>query len=420
MSESSQTEVTPATRARLRGTAMASNADAYVERLVAHGYAPGTITGYLSCVAHFAHWADCERIGLSRIDEAVVVRFLDCHLPSCDCAARWRRGRIEARAALTQLLNLLRTKRLIAHKGSSVPPSIAAELRDFGIYLTEVRGLQAVTRDTRCQHVRSFLRDRFGETGVEMLALGPNDIEQFIMSFTDGWKPASVRAFGNSLRSYLRYKAVFGDETRALIAAIPRVAQWRLASLPRALSASDVRTLLGAFNCNTIGGRRDYAIARCYVDLGLRTSEIVRLQLDDIDWRKGVMYVRGKGRRVDGLPLPKSTGCAISAYLRKGRANASNRALFLRLRAPLDRPAGPDTIRGALRNAAQRCGLSKRLTGPHVLRHTLATQLVRNGASFKEIADVLRHRSLDTTTIYAKVDLEALTGVAVPWPGSPT
>jgi integrase/recombinase XerD len=200
--------------------------------------------------------------------------------------------------------------------------------------------------------------------------------------------------------------------------ALPQIAQWRLAALPKGLAAVEVNTLLGAFDRNTLGGRRDYAIARCYIDLGLRTAEIVRLQLDDIDWREGVLRVRGKGRRTDALPLPATTGSAIADYLHDARVNTDNRTLFQRLHAPHDKPIVADTVRGAMRNAAKRCGLSAQLSGPHRLRHTLAIQLVHNGASVKAIADVLRHRSLDTTTIYAKVDLKALSRVAAVWPGS--
>jgi len=187
--------------------------------------------------------------------------------------------------------------------------------------------------------------------------------------------------------------------------------------VPRGLSGPEVTQLLAAFNRSTRTGRRDYAIARCYVDLGLRTAEIVRLRLEDLDWREGRIQIRSKARRTDVLPLPATTARAIVAYMRSGRAETTSRALFLRHRPPLDRPATTDTIRGAIRNAALRCGLAQRLTGPHGLRHALACRLVDSGAPLKAIADLLRHRSLDTTTICAKVDLDSLRTVAAPWPG---
>ncbi len=164
------------------------------------------------------------------------------------------------------------------------------------------------------------------------------------------------------------------------------------------------------------GGRRDYAIACCYIDLGLRTAELVRLQLDDIDWHQGIVHIRGKGRRRDTLPLPQRTGEAIASYVKNDRQATAARELFQRLRPPYSRPAVASTIRGSIRNAARRCGLSARLSGPHILRHTMATRLVQTGASLKEVSDLLRHRDLDTTTIYAKVDMDALSTVALPWP----
>jgi site-specific recombinase XerD len=297
-----------------------------------------------------------------------------------------------------------------------LPSAIAGELRAFDDYLTTVRGLRTVTRHAQLKYVREFLLTLFSDAIVELDTLVPRDIEQFTRRHTAGWKPASVKQVGIALRSYLRFKAVQGVNTARLVAAVPRVAQWRLSHLPRDLSSEEVEQLLRAFDRSTATGRRDYAIARCYVDLGLRTIEIARLQLDDLDWRESRMQIRSKGRRTDLLPLPSLTGNAIAAYLRSGRRRTPARALFLRHRPPLDKPATTDTIRAAIRNAALRCGLAQRLTGTHILRHTVASRLVKSGASLKAIADLLRHRSLDTTTIYAKVDLDALSKVAAPWP----
>jgi site-specific recombinase XerD len=381
------------------------------------GYARATVDGYLRSVAHFAHWSAGRLQELTDIDEAVVGRFVDGNLPLCQCAPRCVRAKPEVRAALGKLLTLLRMQRLIPEKASTVPLTVAAEVEAFDAYLVEVRGLRAITRQSRLGHVRDFLLSHFGNGNIQVAALAPRDIEGFVRDYTAGWKAASVKQVSISLRSYLRYKAALGIDTSGLAAAAPRVAQWRLSRLPRELSAPQIEQLLGAFDHRTASGRRDYAIARCYVDLGLRTTDIARLELDDLNWREGKLHIDSKSRRTDVLPLPAATGRAIVAYLRSGRPRTSSRALFLRHRPPLDKPATADTIRGTVRNAARRCGLSKQLTGPHILRHTLAHRLVQSGASLKAIADLLRHRSLDTTTIYAKVDLHALGNVAAPWPG---
>lgn len=193
-----------------------------------------------------------------------------------------------------------------------------------------------------------------------------------------------------------------------------------MASLPKWLSAEELTRLLGAFDRSTATGRRDYAIARCFIDLGLRTTEIARLQLDDVAWHEGTVRIRGKGRRVDLLPLPAVTGRAIVEYLRRGRPVTPVRGLFVRHRPPVGKPVSPCIVRNAVRFAARRCGLGQCIHGPHILRHTVAKRLLQQGASLKQIADVLRHRCLDTTGIYAKVDLAALSRVALPWPGSRT
>jgi integrase/recombinase XerD len=202
-----------------------------------------------------------------------------------------------------------------------------------------------------------------------------------------------------------------------LITALPQIAQWRLRGLPKQLTREEVKQLLGAFDLDTPTGRRDYAMTRCIVDLGLRSSEVARLQLADMDWREGTLTIRSKGQRIDLLPLPQDTGRAIAQYLQDGRPSTSCREVFVRHRPPLNTPATAGIVRNAARYAAAHCGLSERIPGPHILRHTLAGQLLQGGARFKEIADLLRHRSLDTTTIYAKVDFLALEQVALPWPG---
>jgi site-specific recombinase XerD len=248
-------------------------------------------------------------------------------------------------------------------------------------------------------------------------SLEPVDVTRFMTQYTTNWVPASIRVVCTSLRSYFTFKASREEQTAALIAVLPQVAQWRLAGLPKQLSSEEVKKLLGAFDRRSATGRRDYAITRCLLDLGLRRTEVARLQLDDVDWCAGTLNIHTKGKRIDVLPLPKATGRAIAQYLQHGRPQTTRRELFVRHRPPINAPADPDIVRNAVRFAAIRCGLEHRIRGTHILRHTLACQLVQSGTRFKEIADLLRHRNLDTTTIYAKVDLPALEQVALPWPG---
>lgn len=394
------------------------NADAYVRYLVERGYADRTIKGYFNCVAHFAHWSKAQQVGLVDIDEALVNRFMADHLPVCRCAMQCRRARHEMRAALGHLLAMLCANRHRVQEGiAPISAPIAVELERFDHHLAEVRGLAPTTRSVRLRHLRDFLIHCFGSGPVHFKALEPMDVVRFLTHYTAGWAPASIRAVTISLRSYFAFRACQGEHTTALIAALPQVAQWRLATLPPVLASTEIEQLLGAFDRRQATGKRDYAIARCLLDLGLRRTEVARLRLDDVDWRAGTLTIRSKGKRIDVLPLPDATGRAIAQYLLDGQPNTTRRELFVRHRPPLNGPAKPDIVRNAIRYAAKRCGLEHRIRGTHILRHTLAGRLVQGGARFKEIADLLRHRQLDTTTIYAKVDLKALAQVALPWPG---
>lgn len=406
------------TRGWIEESALAPCINTYVRHLAGRGYAASSIRMYNECVAHFAHWMRQHRIHIADVNEQLVQVFVDKHLSSCRCARRCQRSRHMVRAALSQLLIVLRATGHIGPRVSTDPEHIATELREFAHYLADIRGVAAVTQRQRMLHIRAFLRDCFPSRPVQFCSLKPAQVPGFIRNYARHWTPSSRKALGNSLRSYFRFKALHGERTAHLTAAIPQIAQWRMSSLPKWLSADQVMQLLGAFDRTSATGRRDYAIARCFVDLGLRTTEIARLQLDDVEWHEGVMRIRSKGRRIDALPLPKATGCAIVKYLREGRPATPDRGLFVRHRPPVGKPVTPCIVRNAVRYAARRCGLEQCFHGPHILRHTLAKNLLQGGSTLKQIADVLRHRSLDTTGIYTKVDVGALTRVALPWPGS--
>lgn len=402
----------------LRGSPFEPIAVEVGRTLSSTGYTPSTITMYLSCIAHFSHWCSIEHIAINCADLRAVNQFLDKHLAVCRCASRCYQSRKVVRAALHQWIDVAVKHGAIKAQKPTCPETIRAELQALDSYLDEVRGLAPSTRNTRLKHVERFLWLQFGNHDIEINKLAPGNLTCYVTTHCKGWKPLSVKQLCVSLRSYLQFKSVYGATTDKLIASLPKFANWPQTGLPKALKEVDVTTLLESFDQDSLGGQRDYAIARCYVDLGLRTTEIVRLQLGDIDWRQGILSVRGKGRRVDTLPLPWQTGQAIACYLRHRTSQTQARSVFLRLRPPLDRPAASDTIRAVIRNAAKRCGLCERISGPHRFRHTLATRLVQTGASLKDVSDLMRHRNLDTTTIYAKVNLQALLEVASPWPGA--
>ncbi|WP_224039720.1 site-specific integrase [Paraburkholderia unamae] len=371
---------------------------------------------YFRGVAHFVRWVSDQRVDFHEVGDALIEGFLYRHLPHCDCASKCERTRTNIRAGVGRFLDMWGVP--CANAISTVSAIIAREVADFDRHLAEVRGLSDSTRDVQRRQVSEFFVDRFGTGTVNISKLTPADVARFLQRRTRGLAPKSIKGIGISLRSYLTFKASLGVPTTALVAALPRVALWRLAGLPDILSRDEIQPLLTAFDRNNATGMRDYAITRCLLDLGLRRMEVAHLCLDDIDWRAGTLTLHGKGRRIDVVPLPRRTGEAIAAYLQHGRPETTRREVFVRHRPPINAEANLEIVRNAVRYAAERCGFQQRVRGTHIFRHTMACQMTQGGAPFKEIADLLRHRSLDTTTIYVEVDVPSLRRVALPWPGS--
>ncbi len=374
-----------------------------------------TISTYVRCVAHFSYWAKKKKIKLSHTDKRDISQFLYNHLPDCKCPMPCRRTLFDTRATLNYLFVVLSLEGKVSIGLTSTPLDV--ELKYFDHYLDEVCGLATTTRISRVQRIRNFLFHFFHHRPIDIGHLSPRNILKYIIKCSEKLKPATIERFCSSLRSYLRYRAHKGDSTEALTAAVPTAAHWRLASIPKSLNADEIKRILKSFDRSKAAGKRDYAIARCLIDLGLRASEVAFIQIDDLNWRKCTLQIRSsKGKRRDLLLLPASTCEAIVDYLRFGSPENLSRALFVRHRAPLDKPIGLDIVRCSMRMAYRRCGLNPTM-GTHILRHSAACRMINSGASLKEIADVLRHRSIDTTQIYTKVDITRLSQVATPWLG---
>ncbi len=346
---------------------------------------------------------------IQRIDEDLVRQFLDEHLPHCDCVGPVCRTRPELRAALGHLLVVLRANAVIAERSPGTT-AVDEELRRFDEYMDHVRGLAPKTRSTRLCTVRRLLLEQFGTQPVVISAIKPDDLRRFAARQSELYStPHSSGALVAALRGYFRFRAACGDKVHGLIGVLSHPANWQLASLPKALSRAEVERLVASLG-------QEGPSARRALDLGLRCGEIAKLALDDIDWQSGTVTLRGtKSRRQDVLPLPQTTGRAIADYLTLERPQNFSRAVFVRRIAPCDQPIGPDCVRKAIRQAYARAGLP--YTRAHLLRHTMASRLLAGGSSLKEVADVLRHRSLNTMLIYAKLDSRNLTAVALPWPG---
>jgi integrase/recombinase XerD len=411
--------ITSPWRTWLSASVLSPSTASYAANLHRHGYSTAIAGAYLRAVGHFARWLTTEHVPLRRLDESVVHRFITTHLPTCRCPGRCPRTVTLVQAALRHLLRALRAEDRIPGRRRGQSPALHHELDRFTEYLACVCGLAAKTRTGRRWWVGQFLADHFARGPIALDRLTARDVAAYLARTGARCSPGSAGVCRSALRSYLRFRAAqFGDRVEPLLAAMPTVACWRLASLPPHLTSDEVARFLHAFDRRDASGQRGYAMARCMLDLGLRGSEVAALQLDDLQWRDGTVRIgAGKARRVDVLPLPIATGRALVAYLRHGRPPSPSRAVFVRDRAPLDAPMTTEIVRHAMRQAFVRCGLADRYTGTHVLRRTAATQMRVAGASLKQIADVLRHRSLDTTRIYTKLDRPQLATVAAPWPG---
>jgi len=395
---------------------LAPHVDAFTHYLSERRYTSHTIDAYLSCIAHFARWMSQCQLDVHRLDEEVVRWFLEDHLPQCDCARPVRRTRSDLRAALRHLLVVLRVNAVIAARVTGTTP-VDEELRRFDEHMEHVRGLAPKTRSTHLRTARRLLLEQFGDQPVVISTITPDEVRQFVARQSELYSTAdSAKSLVSALRGYFRFCAFCGEQVHGLIGVVSYPANWQLASLPKALSSAEVERLVDSLGSKGTSARRADAMVRCALDLGLRCGEISTLALDDIDWHAGTLSLRTtKSRREDILPLPQTTGRAIVEYLRLERPQTNSRAVFVRRTAPRDQPIGPDCVRKAIRQAYARAGLP--YTRAHLLRHTMANRLLIGGSSLKEVADVLRHRSLNTTLIYTKLDSRNLATVALPWPG---
>lgn len=411
------TTLHPTSQAWLRNSVLAPHMDAYAAHFENGRYAATTTKRYIAGIAHFARWMTQSCLPLQMLDEHGVDQFLSHHMARCDCPPPALLNLPDLRAALHHLLDVLRNQGVIAER-SSPTGHIADELHLYDEHMLKARGLSSGTRRGRLRTVERLLLYKFANRPIVIGELCPEDVRHFISSQLQLRSTASnASTLVSALRAYLRYRTTCGDQVHGLLGVIASPAHWGLASLPRALNPTEIERLLSSFTPTLPSYRRGYAIVRCALDMGLRSSEIANLQLADIDWGAGTITLkRTKSLRQDILPLPELTGQALAEYVQQERPMTTSTAVFVRCRAPRDLPLGVNTVRCVIRDAYQRIGLTHGRS--HALRHTLACQLLDHGSSLKEVADVLRHRSLNTSLIYAKLDASRLGAVALPWPGS--
>lgn len=383
----------------------------FVAQLSRQGYSPSTIHAKCDLLADLNRWLERRQLSLAALDEHRLRQFQ---------ASRRRRGRMRRGDPATnqQLLQYLREHGHIvpAVRAIDVHPA-ALVLRDFEAFLHSERGLSTATVVSYLAVGRRFLHERFGRKALRLEKLRARDLHRFVVREIQRVSRTHGKIVITALRSFLRFLLLRGAVQTDLARTLPGVATWRLSHLPRSLLPEQVERLLACCDRGSPSGKRDYAILLLLARLGLRGGEVVNMALEDLDWERGELVVRGKGQRLERLPLPADVGAAVARYLCEVRPPCATRRVFVRMMAPyqdLERSAVCCVVRRAL----ARAGLDPEHKGAHLLRHSLATNLLRRGASLSEIGQLLRHRQQTTTQIYAKVDIEALRGVALPWPGS--
>ena len=394
-------------RVRITGP-LAGFADGFREQLAGWGYAKSSAAAQLRVMAHLSRWLDEQQLDAGGLTPEVVERF---------AAARRAQGRSN-HASVRALDRLVEHLREVGAAPAVAPVEARTPAEEllarYRVYLQEERGLADATVD-RCVLIAHRFLSWLDDTGaVDAQRLTADAVHGFMAAECAGRTAGSACNVASSLRSLLRYLHVTEVSALPLAQAVLGGPARREGGLPGMLDAGVVERLLASCDRRRAVGRRDVAILTLLARLGLRAGEVAGLKLDDVDWRRGQMLVAGKGGRCELLPLPVDVGEALAGYLRRGRPSTVNRRLFVRARAPY-RGLAVSTISAVVYRACDRAGLPR--VGAHRLRHAAATRMLHQGASLSEIGQLLRHRGVQVTGRYAKVDHRALEALAHPWPG---
>lgn len=372
------------------------------------GYAASTLWKQRRLLNDLIDWLQSQQLGMGDLSMAQVDRFM---------AERRAAGvrKLKTPKALGPIVDYLRGLGLIPPAEAPVEGGPVGEILDrYRRFLTTERSLAVVTAPRYVDCLRPFLERQIRDGDLDLASLTPADVTSFVVTWCPCLNSGVAKLTVTALRSFLGFLHLDGVTERSLVPAVPKVSRRRLAGLPKGLEPDQVRRLFAACDANTAVGCRDLAILTLLVRLGLRRGEVAGLDLDDIDWRAGTIHVRGKGDCHERLPLPADVGRRLVEYLRHARpADALGRTVFVRHFAP-HHALGASRVSGIVADAARRADLGR--VHAHRLRHTAATELLRAGASLPEIGQLLRHRRVETTAIYAKVDRDTLRLIARPWP----
>ena len=396
---------------RLRRGPLAGHIDLLAAKLATEGFSRVHSRIQLRLVGHFNRWLEQLHLAADQLNEDVIERY-----------RRWlmrrKRVRSEDVRTLTRLLDLLREQGIAPQlQTKPVPTTREILIEDYRRHLLNERGLSEGSVRNLLMYVNQFLGAKYPHDRFNFGALRARDILTIIRRHALQSSSAQAKHLGTALRSFCRYLRYRGEIAIDLAACVPVVRHYSLSTVPKFLPADAFKKILRSTDRSTPHGRRDHAILMLLARLGLRTCEIVRLELEDIDWEIGQITVRGKGGRWSKLPLAPDVGESIAAYLQHDRPRCSTRRLFVTQRAPITGLATGCAIVSTVARALSLAGIALQRKGGHLFRHTLATTMLGRGATLREIGEVLRHRKAKTTWIYAKVDFRALRGLAQPWPG---
>jgi len=396
---------------RLRSCALARHLEDFGARLVGCGYGVATVRQKIGLIGRLARWMEESGLVVGELDERRARSFVRARR-----RAGWsRHGEVEY--TVLQFIEHLRDVGALVRPARATADSASAVLLGrYEAHLRDERALAPCTVTTYLFLVRRFVAECLSEGCSSAATLSAGRVREFLLARTRGVTPQRAQALAGALRSLLRFLFLRRETTTDLARAVPTVRRWRLASLPRHISPGDVERVLRACARSSPTGRRDHAILTLLARLGLRASEVMTLEVGDLRWREGEIVVRGKGLVRDRLPMPRDVGVAIARYLRRDRPVTTCRRVFLCRRAPHRGFSHASSVSTIVARAFASAGLAPPHRGAHTLRHSLATTMVRRGASLAEIGQVLRHRSPSTTEIYAKLDFGALRDIALPWP----
>ncbi len=385
--------------------------DSYADRLIAEGHCYQSGGRCLRVIGDFSAWMANNCYVVTDVNEETVARYERFRV-------KHRHPFLSDHAALVRMLSVLREIGVIEPASANSLGKLEQIEHDFEQYLMQSRELAQVSIIRHRTALRKFLREYCSEGVSSFPTLTGKEVTRFLVQHARDQSPSSARSLCWTLRSFFRYLLHEGHTTCDLSSAVPSIRSWRHTALPDRLSNEQVQTVLDCCDkSNTTTGLRDYAVLVLLSRLGLRANECALLMLDDIDWYSKRLMIRGKGSVLAFLPLISDVGTALAEYLQCARPVTDSRYLFVRALAPHTGFACSGAISRIATSALARAGLPLQYSGAHIFRHSLATNMLSAGASLSEIGQVLRHQNLDTTRLYAKVDCDALSSLALPWPG---